>query len=366
MRQPRRDPVQGPVADVALEQHARPHGGAVGRAGKQPIGRRRGDFPRRGLAVALPPPARTHDPPLMRLHLDLDDRGAMRAVDRIRRAAARTHARRLRRAMDFDPFLKPRPRGAAMAGSAGLLAAFSWRRSVFFCRSCPTCLRSDTLPGHRLDGRPAASSHFLSRPTSACNDSASFAVRRIAFVSSRASATLSRPASNIAFHEPALERAPISARRHCCAWASATFARASASSPRTRSRSYRKCQPRDSLADTDSASDPIPSPPLTSVSSAPTSASRIAMQTTIAQSRLCYQPPGNRTLTLDSVLAMWFSNFLERLSGQLCRNAHRIIQCSESEAPVSTKEYSRLNLGIEGKKLSAPVGRREMAFSQSE
>ena len=55
------------------------------------------------------------------------------------------------------------------------------------------------MPGRRLDGRPAASNNFPSRSTSARNRSASFAVRPINFVSSRASATLSRPASNCAF-----------------------------------------------------------------------------------------------------------------------------------------------------------------------
>ncbi len=54
---------------------------------------------------------------------------------------------------------------------------------------------------------------------------------------------------------------------------------------------------RCALAGTDSGSDRIPSPPLTSVSSVPTSASQVAMRATIAQSRFRYQPPGNRTDT---------------------------------------------------------------------
>ena len=122
-RQPRHHPVQGPMAHETLEQHARPHGDAVGRACEQPVRRRRGHFPRRVPAVAPPTPAGAHDAPLMGLHLDLHERGGLLAVDRIRRAAAAAHARRLRGLEDFGAFLEPRPRSASMPGRAGLLAA---------------------------------------------------------------------------------------------------------------------------------------------------------------------------------------------------------------------------------------------------
>ena len=171
------------------------------------------------------------------------------------------------------------------------------RSAEFFRRSRPTCLRSDTMLGRLRHGIPAAPTNFLSRRTSACKDNASFAVRRIASVSARASVSLSRLASHWTFQQPARLRAAISARRHCSACASATSARASASSARARSRSYTKHQSRHSLAGTDSGSDRIPSPPLISVSSVPTSASQVAMRATIAQSRFRYQSPGNRTVT---------------------------------------------------------------------
>ena len=151
--------------------------------------------------------------------------------------------------------------------------------------------------GRLRHGIPAAPTNFLSRRTSACKDNASFAVRRIASVSARASVSLSRLASHWTFQQPARLRAAISARRHCSACASATSARASASSARARSRSYTKHQSRHSLAGTDSGSDRIPSPPSISVSSVPTSASQVAMRATIAQSRFRYQSPGNRTVT---------------------------------------------------------------------
>ena len=80
-RPPRRHPVQGPMARETLEQHARPHADAVGRAPEQPVRRRRGHFPRRVPAVGAPTPAGAHDAPLVGLHLDLDERGGLLAVD---------------------------------------------------------------------------------------------------------------------------------------------------------------------------------------------------------------------------------------------------------------------------------------------
>ena len=123
MRQRHRHPVQGTIAQGALEQNMRPHGGAVGRAGEHPVRRRRRDMPRGIGTVAPPAPAGTDDAPCMRLHVDFDDRAGTLAVGHIRGTAAATHACFRRRLVDFDPFLKPRPRGAAMAGSARLLAA---------------------------------------------------------------------------------------------------------------------------------------------------------------------------------------------------------------------------------------------------
>ena len=167
------------------------------------------------------------------------------------------------------------------------------RRDAFLRLKAALLRRSDTTMAPGFGGHPFASSNSCSRSTSACNDSASRAVRRTAFTSSRAFASLARAALNIPRYVPASQRASSSARRHRCASASATAARASASSARPRS--YRSCPPASSAAA--SGNDQLPSPSCTRVSPTPTSP--IAMPATIAQCRLSSQPqsPDDGTLT---------------------------------------------------------------------
>ena len=93
-------------------------------------------------------------------------------------------------------------------------------------------------------------------------------VRRTAFTSPRAFASLTRAASNKPWYVPASQRASSSARRHRCTFASATAARASASSARPRS--YRSC-PMARSPPAAFGNDQLPSPPCTRVSPTPTS-----------------------------------------------------------------------------------------------
>ena len=81
---------------------------------------------------------------------------------------------------------------------------------------------------------PASESSFSRRVTSACRESAFFAVRRTSFVSSTAAFSLLRQRSSCHFSEPARERESTSAQR-------SSSARASAASARERSRSARAC-----------------------------------------------------------------------------------------------------------------------------
>ena len=120
--QPRRDPVQRAQAHVALEQEARPDARSVRRAGEQSGhgGRRR--LGRRRRAPAGPPPAPAADHPPVRPDLDLDKRGLLRTVGRVRAPAAPAHPRIRRRVVFLGAFLKPRPLGATMARRPGLLA----------------------------------------------------------------------------------------------------------------------------------------------------------------------------------------------------------------------------------------------------
>ena len=186
------------------------------------------------------------------------------------------------------PLLRLRP---CLPRQSGVLAVP--RRDAFLRLKAALLRRSDTTMAPGFGGHPFASSNSCSRSTSACNDSASRAVRRTAFTSSRAFASLARAALNKPRYVPASQRASSSARRLRCASASATAARASASSARPRS--YRSCPPASSAAA--SGNDQLPSPSCTRVSPTPTSP--IAMPATTAQCRLSYQPqsPDDGTLT---------------------------------------------------------------------
>ena len=106
--------------------------------GEQPVRCGRDDFPGRVSAVARPTPARTQDPPLVGLYIDLDDRGGTLAISHIRLAAAATHARLGWWRVHFEPFLQRRPRLAPMAAHPGLLAAAARRtRLVLLFTSAP-------------------------------------------------------------------------------------------------------------------------------------------------------------------------------------------------------------------------------------
>ena len=129
-----------------------------------------------------------------------------------------------------------------------------------------------------------AASNFVRRCTSACRDNASFAVRRIASVSWRASINLFRLASNRALKEPTWLRATTSAWRH-------SSARASAAVVRTTSRSYRKRHSCGSSVNLAAGSDQSPSACWPRVSWLSTSCTCITMSKMIAQYLPCYQTP---------------------------------------------------------------------------
>ena len=123
--EPRRDPMQGTAADEPFVEHTRPDADPVRRGLEQPRHRRRGHLARRGRAVATAAVARPDDGVLVGFDLDLEESGAALAVGGIGLAAARTHARILRR---FARFLLPPERGAlgaAVSGGTALLAALA-------------------------------------------------------------------------------------------------------------------------------------------------------------------------------------------------------------------------------------------------
>ena len=108
---------------------------------------------------------------------------------------------------------------------------------------------------------PASESSFSRRVTSACRESAFFAVRRTSFVSSTAAFSLLRQRSSCHFSEPARERESTSAQRSSSARASAASARERSRSARACACSYRDRQSRASRAGADPEGDQIPSPP---------------------------------------------------------------------------------------------------------
>ena len=113
--------------------------------------------------------------------------------------------------------------------------------------------------GLRLAGSILASeSSFSRRVTSACRESASFAVRRTSCVSSTAAFSLLRLLSSCHFREPARARESTSAQCNSSQRASAASARARSRSARAYSRSYSERQCRGELAGAASGDDQIP------------------------------------------------------------------------------------------------------------
>ena len=86
-----------------------------------------GHFRGRGRAVATPAPPRTDDLTRVGPDLDLDDGRGTLAVGDIGLPATGADARILRRVALFGALIEPGPRGAAMTGSAALLAALAPR-----------------------------------------------------------------------------------------------------------------------------------------------------------------------------------------------------------------------------------------------
>ena len=117
--------MQGTAADEPFVEHARPDADPVGRGLEQPRHRRRGHLARRGRAVATAAVARPDDGVLVSLDVDLEESGAALAVGGIGLAAARTHARILRRIACFLLLSEPGALGAPVSGGAALLAALA-------------------------------------------------------------------------------------------------------------------------------------------------------------------------------------------------------------------------------------------------
>ena len=81
------------------------------------------------------------------------------------------------------------------------------------CFNSLTAWLSDTLARRLPGSTPASESSFVRRATSACKNSASFAARRTAFISSTAAVRCLRLVSKRDFHKPASLRAATSAQR---------------------------------------------------------------------------------------------------------------------------------------------------------
>ena len=214
------------------------------------------------------------------------DRDRMAALCRRERRSAlpssvdSSHSRLDRRC----PFARSRP-SCPRRASRRVLDTHTARRSrAFSSRASASAMRNDTAGLRRLGSTRAAASRSVSRCTSWCRKIASFAARRIALTSSRASANFSRLAWNCTFKEPSSARAATSAHRH-------SAARASAASARATSRSWRKRHAGTSSARVSSGSEAASSTRPIGVSPLPISSARMAMHATIAEYRSCYQTP---------------------------------------------------------------------------
>ena len=107
-------------------------------------------FLRRRGALAGSEPARPDDSVLVGLDLDFDQRGATLAVGDIGLAATRTHARIFRGVALLGALLEPGPPGAAVTGSAALLAALAPRTWLLL----PLALAPEHRPRQHRPGRP--------------------------------------------------------------------------------------------------------------------------------------------------------------------------------------------------------------------
>ena len=145
--------MQGTAADEALEQNADPHADPVGRGVEQPRLRRRRHFPGRGRAVATAAPAGPDDSAFVGLDLDLDDGRDPLAVGDVGLPAAGTRARILRRVALLGAFPELGTLHAAMANSAGLLAALAPGARF----GLPLALASEQAPSTRRTGSHGAS-----------------------------------------------------------------------------------------------------------------------------------------------------------------------------------------------------------------
>ena len=148
--QPGRDSMQGAAVDEALEEDAHPYADPVRRVVEQPRHRGRRHFLRRRGALAGSEPARPDDSVLVGLDLDFDQRGATLAVGDIGLAATRTHARIFRGVALLGALLEPGPPGAAVTGSAALLAALAPRTWLLL----PLALAPEHRPRQHRPGRP--------------------------------------------------------------------------------------------------------------------------------------------------------------------------------------------------------------------
>ena len=133
--------MQRAQARVALEQEARPDARSVRRAGEQSRHGGRRHLGRRRRAPAGPPPAPAADHPPVRPDLDLDKRGLLRTVGRVRAPATPAHPRTGRRVVLLGALLESRPLRAAVARRPGLLAPPPLR-----ARPLPPFARAAGLP----------------------------------------------------------------------------------------------------------------------------------------------------------------------------------------------------------------------------
>ena len=167
--------MQGTAADEPFVEHARPDADPVGRGLEQPRHRRRGHLARRGRAVATAAVARPDDGVLVSLDVDLEESGAALAVGGIGLAAARTHARILRRIACFLLLSEPGALGAPVSGGAALLAALApgARLLLPLAPAAVECLGQDA-PGSNAAcrGRVPASRHARPAPRSRPSDPA--------------------------------------------------------------------------------------------------------------------------------------------------------------------------------------------------
>ena len=191
-------------------------------------------------------------------------------------------------------------RSSPRSARSDLIVAFWFSARSRVARSRRLALSAGEV-GLCLAGSMLASERsFSRRVTSACRESASFAVRRTSCVSSTAAFSLLRLLSSCHFREPARARDSTSAQRNSSQRASAASARARSRSARACSRSYSERQSRGELAGAASGDDQIPSSPSTSVRPDSKSSSRTAMRSTIARGVPCYQPLCRHSSRRDS------------------------------------------------------------------